>query len=327
MAWDKNNKITEYEFDYVESPDINLSDSYWLSKEPISGDTGIDWWQNIVGDIEGAYSAIQQNEDNINLRVEKDDVINQINISDEWILIDANNIRIDGTTTFGSGYDPSVKLDSSDVWDMAFEDLVEEAKLGSTIIDWWYIATSLLTADNIKTGTLEWVSILQDSGSWEHIKLYTDVWLPKIEFRDDYETVGYLTGDSNYSTSIGGVSVTLDAIRTSKDFICGRDLFVEDDLLVNDQLFVAGNSVFDGDVDMRGFDITNLQTMYIRDIYWYSVSEIDVYDSVNMQNNAIVGQGEPSFSNVSTTASDTLSYDGAMRVTINGSTHYFPYYS
>ena len=42
----------------------------------------------------------------------------------------------------------------TDAGAMAYEDMVEKAKLGTTIIDGGHIITDLLTADNIKTGTL-----------------------------------------------------------------------------------------------------------------------------------------------------------------------------
>ena len=46
------------------------------------------------------YSAIAQLQDNIDLRVAKDDVINQINISKESILIDGKKVHITGDTKF-----------------------------------------------------------------------------------------------------------------------------------------------------------------------------------------------------------------------------------
>lgn len=46
------------------------------------------------------YSAIAQLIDDINLRVAKDDVVNQINISKESILIDGNKVHITGDTKF-----------------------------------------------------------------------------------------------------------------------------------------------------------------------------------------------------------------------------------
>lgn len=46
------------------------------------------------------YSAIAQMQDDIALRVAKDDVVNQINISKESILIDGNKVHITGDTKF-----------------------------------------------------------------------------------------------------------------------------------------------------------------------------------------------------------------------------------
>ena len=49
------------------------------------------------------YSALTQMSDDINLRVKKGDVINQINVSDESILIDGKKIHITGDTVFDNG--------------------------------------------------------------------------------------------------------------------------------------------------------------------------------------------------------------------------------
>ena len=49
------------------------------------------------------YSALTQLNDDINLRVKKGDVINQINVSDESILIDGSKIHVTGDTVFDNG--------------------------------------------------------------------------------------------------------------------------------------------------------------------------------------------------------------------------------
>lgn len=49
------------------------------------------------------YSALTQMSDDINLRVKKGDVINQINVSTESILIDGKKIHITGDTVFDNG--------------------------------------------------------------------------------------------------------------------------------------------------------------------------------------------------------------------------------
>lgn len=81
-------------------------------------------------------SAITVNADNINLKVSKDDVINQINISTEGILIQGDNIQLTGDTTVDGTF------------------TVGSTNLDSTVISGGKIITSLLTASNIQTGTL-----------------------------------------------------------------------------------------------------------------------------------------------------------------------------
>jgi predicted nucleic acid-binding Zn-ribbon protein len=63
---------------------------------------------NIVTELnkapeDSAYSSIAQLLDNINLRVQKDDVINQINISTEDIQISGEKIHVTGETLFDNG--------------------------------------------------------------------------------------------------------------------------------------------------------------------------------------------------------------------------------
>lgn len=52
-------------------------------------------------------SSITQNANNINLRVEKNDVVNQINISTEGILIAGDNIQLNGDTTVEGNFSVS----------------------------------------------------------------------------------------------------------------------------------------------------------------------------------------------------------------------------
>ena len=54
---------------------------------------------NNAGNISSNSSSISQNASNINLRVQKNDIINQINISTESIDIDAGKINLNGVTT------------------------------------------------------------------------------------------------------------------------------------------------------------------------------------------------------------------------------------
>jgi hypothetical protein len=88
----------------------------------------------------------------------------------------ANRVQIGGGTTYESGYNPATKetpsgaqskADTAEgnakkyadqqintLGDMAYEDAVELAKLGKTIVEGGYLQTILINADRIDTGTL-----------------------------------------------------------------------------------------------------------------------------------------------------------------------------
>lgn len=62
-----------------------------------------DQWQQTTDLVDGHTSQISSLGSDLNLRVAKDDVINQINISDESILIDSAKTHITGKTTIEEG--------------------------------------------------------------------------------------------------------------------------------------------------------------------------------------------------------------------------------
>ena len=120
--------------------------------------------------VSSAELVIDGLEGEIELKVDKDGVISSINQTAEAIRISANRIEISGQTTFASGYDPSTKetpagaqskVDAfatslaTTLGELAYEDVVEQAMLGSTIISGGYIRTNLLDVDNIiATGSI-----------------------------------------------------------------------------------------------------------------------------------------------------------------------------
>lgn len=57
-----------------------------------------------VNGLTTAQSQILQNTNNINLKVSKNDVINQINVSTEGVSINANKIALEGYTTINNGF-------------------------------------------------------------------------------------------------------------------------------------------------------------------------------------------------------------------------------
>lgn len=90
-------------------------------------------------------STITQVEDNINLRVEKGDIVNQINISEEDILIDAKKIRLSGDTT--------VDGDFKVTGDMIAGEITADKIRGGTI-DGANMNIINLNADSITGGTI-----------------------------------------------------------------------------------------------------------------------------------------------------------------------------
>lgn len=90
-----------------------------------------DQWQQTTDLVDGHASQISSLGDNINLRVKKNDVINQINISDESILIDSAKTHITGKTTIEEGV-----IDTAYIKDAA----ITSAKIKD------------ITADKIKAG-------------------------------------------------------------------------------------------------------------------------------------------------------------------------------
>ncbi|MFT9269494.1 MAG: phage tail spike protein [Liquorilactobacillus nagelii] len=115
------------------------------------------WWftRVYVGKTAPAgemYSQIQQLSDNINLRVVKNDVINQINISTEGILIAGKKVHITGQTTIDNAVIKSAMIDSLSA------DKVTFGTLNGNLVN-----VTNINADNITAGTLTGVSFHQSS--------------------------------------------------------------------------------------------------------------------------------------------------------------------
>ncbi|MFT8869546.1 phage tail spike protein [Liquorilactobacillus nagelii] len=98
------------------------------------------------------YSQIQQLSNNINLRVIKNDVINQINLSTEGILIDGKRNHITGQTTIDNAVIKSAMVDTLSA------DKVTFGTLNGNLVD-----VTNINADNITAGTLTGVSFHQSS--------------------------------------------------------------------------------------------------------------------------------------------------------------------
>lgn len=108
----------------------------------------VDEIQLTVGD-KADKSQITQLQDQINLRVEKDDVINQINVSNEGIIIDGAKVQITGKTY----------IEDAVITDAMINDL-SATKLTAGVIDASKINVTNIDASNIKAGTIQGIDII-----------------------------------------------------------------------------------------------------------------------------------------------------------------------
>lgn len=140
---------------FTTSSDVTHVLIYLQYDEPVSGDKpnvqlekgnkATDWSPA----PEDVQSQITQLADNINLRVEKGDVINQINISDEDILISGKKLILDGDTTVTGTFrvkDANIESVSAD-------------KMTVGTLNGANVNIINLNASNISTGTLIGVDI------------------------------------------------------------------------------------------------------------------------------------------------------------------------
>jgi phage minor structural protein len=89
------------------------------------------------------YAALTMLEENVNLRVAKGDIINQINLSTEGILISGSKVHITGQTTIDNAV-----IATAHIKDAA----ITNAKIGS--LDASKITTGTLSADRIAAGSI-----------------------------------------------------------------------------------------------------------------------------------------------------------------------------
>jgi hypothetical protein len=196
--------------------------------------------------------------------------------------LNAARVSIGSDSNFESGYDPSTKLETDDVGDLAFEDLVEEAKLGSTIIDGGYIKSSLLTADNIITGTLTGRTIRTDEPDNARVAMLgeTDTleWITSSNATStEMKQFSWAQGSGFQIDHWGGATIKMAA---------GTSIFyIELDVDGDGYLSVNQDGVdIQSDLDMNDYDIRGIDNLYVQDIYGNGVSEIDIYEDIDMNN-------------------------------------------
>ncbi len=132
-------------------------------------------------------------EGNINHRVEKDDVIHQINISTEGILIQGDNLLVDALVTFASSYDPSDKTET-------FSGVTAPV---SPLPGWLWRDTSSAPTSIYKWSGVAWERYGTDDFDWRHASDQT-----KIDGGDVYAnsvTVTQLNFTPAESTNVIGM--------------------------------------------------------------------------------------------------------------------------
>src|SRR5699024_1263345 len=90
-------------------------------------------WSPAPEDME-TQSQITQLFDNINLRVAKNDIINQINVSTESILIAGQKVHITGQTTIDNVAIKSAHIQSLDAGKVTVGELVGHSLVGGEVI-------------------------------------------------------------------------------------------------------------------------------------------------------------------------------------------------
>lgn len=95
---------------------LTLGDIFYIKNIKLEkGNMATDWSpapEDTDSEFDAVYSQITQLNNNINLKVSKNDVVNQINVSTEGILIDGSKVHITGTTTIDNGVIKSAMIAS-----------------------------------------------------------------------------------------------------------------------------------------------------------------------------------------------------------------------
>ena len=176
------------------------------------------------------------------------DLVEKAMLGDTIIVggyIKTDMISVGSDSSFEVGYDPSVKLDSSDVGDLAYEDLVEEAMLGSTIISGGWIKTELLTADNIRTGTLSsvYINVSTDVVVGRNLQLQTTDVGDGIEFRSGSTLYGSIKVGSTTPRKMqvwGNQGTVLGSSGSATEIIGSGDISIGNDVWINGDIRNVG---------------------------------------------------------------------------------------
>src|SRR5574337_35438 len=147
-------------------------------------------------------SQITQLSTDINLRVSKGDIVNQINISPESILIAGNKVRITGQTYIENGVIENAKI----------KDL-SASKLTAGTIDASLINVTKINASNITTGTLSADRIAANSITATHISISS---LSALSANLGIVTAGTINAATVNIININAASITTGTLNADR---------------------------------------------------------------------------------------------------------------
>nr|WP_268978370.1 gp58-like family protein [Heyndrickxia ginsengihumi] len=210
-------------------------------------------WSPAPEDL-ATQSQISQLSDDINLRVQKNDVINQINVSTESILIAGNKVHITGQTTIDNAVITSAMIQS-----------IDAGKITAGTLDASKVSVVNLNASNIKSGTLNAITINGGTGSFtgkvqtiytsggntlgtemfsggmyaassygntveygaDSIQLKSYPSSISVDQSSIYNSVSNNRGKETLTTDISPASITLNALTTAGQYLTGKYLDIE----------------------------------------------------------------------------------------------------
>lgn len=188
-------------------------------------------------------------------RISVDSLLTDGALTSQKILnLEANKITvIGGKISDGviSGADAwNAKVDAGDLGNMAFEDLVEASKLGTTIVEGGYLKTILIDAQYITAGTLVGRTVkAKGTGSG------VDVWLSSssgsVDFYSGASLKGYIVVDINGNLLIDADDSIYIVANGS-----GDDIYLE----AGDATLIKGSSF---NVDVSGDSIVASDNNYV----------------------------------------------------------------
>lgn len=154
--------------------------------------------------LQNVWGSIAMMSNNINLRVTKGDVINQINISPETILIDGKRVHITGQTTIDNGI-----IGTAMIADAA----ITNAKISQLSAD--KITTGTLAAARIAAGSITSDKLTISNGFIQTVMIRdAAITSAKIAYIDASKiTTGYLNADRIQAGSISADKLAANAIQ------------------------------------------------------------------------------------------------------------------